>query len=91
MPASSSPADPRPPLRAGSLVPWAFVALLAIVCAWLIQLCLALRAENVLLRQQEALTQIELRSARQHLEAERILSQHAARQKASAEAPPPAP
>jgi|GEM_PF-3476624 len=84
---SSSSSDPGPRRRSNVLIPWAFVALLVIVCAWLVQLCLALRAENTLLRQQQELTELELRSTRQHLEAERILNQHAARQKSPADAP----
>ncbi len=86
-----TPDDPRPRTRLGPFVPWTFVALLVIVCAWLVQLCLALRAENILLRQQQALTDIELRSTQQHLEAERILSRHSAAPKPAANPPPPAP
>jgi hypothetical protein len=83
----SSPSSDLGPRRPNVLIAWAFVALLAIVCAWLVQLCLALRAENTLLRQQQELAELELRSTRQHLEAERILNQHAARQKSPAHAP----
>ena len=88
---ASLPPDPSPRWRPAGLIPWAFVALLVIVCAWLVQLCLALRAENVLLRQQQALTDIELRSTRQHLEAERILNRHSAASKNAGDAPSPAP
>ena len=57
-------------------MPWAFVVLLAAICLWLFQLCLTLRAQTTLLQQQLELNDIELRSLRQHLEAERILSRH---------------
>lgn len=51
------------------------VATLAILCACLAQLWFMTRAENALLRDQQRLTELELRNARQHAEAERILTQ----------------
>lgn len=90
MTAPSSP-NHSPRLRLGALIPWAFVAVLAIVCAWLLQLTFALRAANTLLHQQQALTEIELRSTQQHLEAERILHRHSAASKATTDTPPPSP
>ncbi len=89
---NSSPlSDRSSSRRPAALIPWTFVALLIIVCAWLVQLCLALRAENILLRQQQALTDIELRSTQQHLEAERILNRHSAASKSADNASSPTP
>ena len=55
-------------------LPWAIAASLALACAWLGQLYLTNRTENSLLRDQQALADLELRSTRQQAEAERLLA-----------------
>ncbi|MDB6094103.1 MAG: hypothetical protein JWM32_1665 [Verrucomicrobia bacterium] len=55
-------------------MPWAAAAALAIGCAWLGQLYLSARSENVLLHDQQALADFELKSARHQLEAERLIA-----------------
>ena len=68
--------DRVPPFRIWKHLPWATVVLLALACGGLLQLVATLRAQNALLRDQQALLEVELRSTRQQLEAERILSRH---------------
>lgn len=57
-----------------TVLPWSIAACLALACAGLAQLYLSSRAENALFRNQTALVDLELRSARQQLEAERLLA-----------------
>jgi hypothetical protein len=47
---------------------------LTVLCLWLAQLYFTTQAQNSLLRDQQRLTELELRNARQHAEAERILA-----------------
>lgn len=61
--------------RLSAWVPWTLVASLAILCLWLAQLLFMTRTENAVLRDQLQLAELELRSAQQHAEAERILAQ----------------
>jgi len=82
---------------ARSFAPWivaAIVATLALLCAWLGQLALTMRAENALLRQEQSLAALELRAAHNQLEAERIVLHREItdlrRQLQSRNAPPPA-
>lgn len=56
-------------------LPWSIAACLALACAGLVQLHLSSRAETELFRNQAALADLELRAARQQLEAERLLAQ----------------
>lgn len=75
---SSSSTSPHAPARSpGSLTawtPWFLVMTLAVLCLWLAQLYFTTQAQNGLLREQQRLTELELRNARQHAEAERILA-----------------
>ncbi|HWA85829.1 MAG TPA: hypothetical protein VG710_06380 [Opitutus sp.] len=88
---TSAPRAPR------DLLLWllgALVATLVFLCAWLTQLCFQLRAENIRVRNEQALAELELRAVRNQLEAERILVAHehrALREKTPPAAPPPAP
>jgi len=54
--------------------PWAIAACLALTAGWFAQLYLASRGEAGLLRQEQALAELALRSARNQLEAERIVA-----------------
>lgn len=56
--------------------PWFAAAGLALACLWLGQAVFTLRASNAVLRDQQALADLELRGARQQLEAERLLARH---------------
>jgi hypothetical protein len=56
------------------LVPWAVAACLGLAAAQMAKLYLALRAENIALRDQAELADIERKSADNQLEAERILA-----------------
>lgn len=65
------------PVRATALrrlLPWLVAAAFAIACAWLARLQLASQARCTLLADQQRLAELELRSVRQQLEAERILN-----------------
>ena len=64
------------PFRTPVWLPWAAAASLAIACAWLGQLYLGSRFEAATLRDQQALAEYELRSARNQLEAERLIAGH---------------
>ncbi|RFC50328.1 MAG: Anti-sigma-K factor RskA/Anti-sigma-K factor RskA [Verrucomicrobia bacterium] len=64
------------PFRTPVWLPWAAAASLAISCAWLGQLYLGSRFEAATLRDQQALADFELRSARNQLEAERLIAGH---------------
>ena len=55
-------------------IAWAAAACFAIAAAWLGVRYLNARSANLLLRDQQALTDLELRSARNQLEAERIIN-----------------
>ena len=59
---------------ASRLLPWTIAASVAFACLWLGQLYLSSRAENALLQDQQTLADLELRSARQQAEAERLLA-----------------
>lgn len=77
-PATAKPA--APPATSGGpipfrvLIPWAIAAGFAVTCAWLGQLYLTSRAETALLRDQQALADLEIIGARHQVEAERILA-----------------
>jgi len=58
------------------LLPWAAAAAIAIGCAWLAGLYQVSSLENRLLRNEQALADLALRSARNQLEAERVLAKH---------------
>jgi len=60
--------------RFWQVVPWAAAVVFAFASAWLGQLYLSGRAENALLRDQQQLADLELRSARQQTEAERLIA-----------------
>ncbi len=64
------------PFRTPVWLPWAAAASLTIACAWLGQLYLGSRFEAATLRDQQALAEFELRSARNQLEAERLIAGH---------------
>lgn len=66
--------EPRAFFR-GPFVPWAMAAALALVAGWLAQRNVVDRGEIALLENQRALAEIALRSARNQLEAERLLAQ----------------
>jgi len=57
------------------LFPWAIAACLAVCAAWTGRLYLANRSETAILHDQQALADLELRSVRNQLEAERIVNQ----------------
>lgn len=59
-------------------LPWAAAACLALSTAWLGQLYYASRSETSLLRDQQALADVELKSARNQIEAERIIAKQEA-------------
>jgi anti-sigma-K factor RskA len=61
-------------LRPAVIIPWMMAACLAIACIWLSQLYLQSRASTSVLQDQSALAQIEVESAKNTLEAERILA-----------------
>lgn len=76
LPAPPAPATGRPPtpvLRFPVLIGWAVAASLAVVAGWLGVRYSTTAAENRLLHQQQALADAALRSARNELEAERIV------------------
>lgn len=56
------------------LIPWAIAAGLCIGCFWLAQLYIQTRAANSVLEDQQRIAEIEITSARNQLEAERILA-----------------
>lgn len=60
--------------RPAVIIPWTIAAGLAIGCVWLSQLFLQSRAGYSVLQDESALSQIEVSTARNELEAERILS-----------------
>lgn len=62
------------PLLAGSLFPWAVAACLTLVAAQMTALYLAARAESASISEQARLADMDMRSARNELEAERILA-----------------
>ena len=64
------------PFRLPVWIPWAAAACLAVACAWLGQLYLGSRFEAATLRDQQALADFQLRSARHQLEAERLIAGH---------------
>jgi anti-sigma-K factor RskA len=64
------------PFRVSVWLSWAAVACLAISSAWLGQLYLGSRFEAATLRDQQALADFQLRSARNQLEAERLIAGH---------------
>ncbi len=64
-----------PPSVFRAFLPWAIAACLALVSAGVGQLYLSSRAHSALLQDQAALAELELRGARQLLEAERLLAQ----------------
>jgi anti-sigma-K factor RskA len=60
--------------RPAVLIPWAIAAGLAVACVWLAQLHLQNQTEKAVLQDQLQLADLEVKSRRQQLEAERILS-----------------
>ena len=60
--------------RVPSFVPWAAAACVAVVAAWFTQLYSTSRTEVSLFRDQQALADLALRSTRNQLEAERIVT-----------------
>ena len=64
------------PFRVPVWLSWAAAACLAISSAWLGQLYLGSRFEAATLRDQQALADFQLRSARHQLEAERLIAGH---------------
>lgn len=66
---------PRPsPSSFRQFLPWTFVAALALLSLGLAQLHFTSRAQIALQHDQQTLTELELRSARQQLEAERLIN-----------------
>jgi anti-sigma-K factor RskA len=55
-------------------IPWAAAAGFALATAWLAQLYLAQKTESVALREEAELTRVEVQSAKNQLQAERLLS-----------------
>jgi len=64
------------PFRTPVWIPWAAAACLATTCAWLGQLYLGSRFETATLRDQQALAEFQLQSARNQIEAERLIAGH---------------
>jgi anti-sigma-K factor RskA len=65
----------RPPVSVfRSLIPWAAAAGFALLAGWLGQMYFAGRTESALLRDQQALADLALKSAHNQIEAERILA-----------------
>jgi anti-sigma-K factor RskA len=65
----------RPPLSVfRTLLPWAAAACFAIAAGWLAELYFSSRSEAALLRDEKALADLALQTARSQLEAERILN-----------------
>jgi len=62
--------------RLPAWLPWAAAACLALTSAWFGQLYLGSRFEAAALRDQQALADFQLRSTRNHLEAERLIARH---------------
>jgi len=86
---SPHPRSLKPLRRAGALsgrsvIPWAVAALLALGAAWLGARYVAIRWELALLRDQNALLEVALKSIEQQLEAERIITRRLLQ-----DAPPP--
>ena len=72
--ATPAPTAPAKSLSFASAFPWALAAALTLAAAWLGQLYLAAQAEALLLRDTTTLAELSLKSTRQLLEAERILT-----------------
>ncbi len=64
------------PFRTPVWLPWAAAACLAITCAWLGQLYVGSRFEAATLRDEQAVADFQLHSARNQLEAERLIAGH---------------
>ncbi len=64
------------PFRAPAWLPWAAAACLAVTCAWLGQLYVGSRFEAATLRDQQAVAEFQLRTARNQVEAERLIAGH---------------
>jgi len=64
------------PFRTPVWLPWAAAACFAIICAWLGQLYVGSRFEAATLHDQQAVADFQLRSARNQLEAERLIANH---------------
>jgi anti-sigma-K factor RskA len=64
------------PFRPPVWLPWAAAACLAVTCAWLSQLYLGSRYEADTLRDEQAVADFQLRSARNQVEAERLIASH---------------
>lgn len=65
----------RPAIGFRQFFPWAAAAGLAVLAGWFAQRHAQSRAEAAMVREQHALVNIELQSARNHLEAERLVTQ----------------
>jgi hypothetical protein len=70
----AAPTGAPSPASLAAWTPWFLVMTLTVLCLWLAQLYFTTQAQNSLLRDQQRLTELELRNARQHAEAERILA-----------------
>jgi len=64
------------PISLPALIPWAAAVLLALLAAWMGGLYLVARSEVRLLREEKELADLAAQSARNQLEAERILYRH---------------
>jgi len=72
----SSTSDKVIPFRGAPLLAWSAAASFAISALWLGQLYTTARTENSLLIQQQALAEVSVQSAKNQLEADRILLEH---------------
>jgi len=82
------PVHRAPVLPFSSLIPWAIAAGLAVAALWTTRLTWTLRSENAVMRDEQQLADLNLRSLRTGMEAERIVRQQqlADAQRALAEA-----
>lgn len=64
------------PFRTPMWLGWAAAACLAVTCAWLGQLYLGSRFEAATLRDRQTLAEFQLRTARNQIEAERLIANH---------------
>jgi len=71
---SAKPAGQLLVFRPAAMIPWAIAAGFAVACVWLGQLHLQSQAEKTVLQDQLKLAELEVKSRRQQLEAERIVA-----------------
>jgi len=72
---TSAHARRAPVLPFPSLIPWAVAACLAVAALWTTRLAWTLRSENAVMSDQQKLAEIDLRTLRNGMEAERIVRQ----------------